>query len=84
MEDHWDRGGFRVQAQLEVASVVGGLLVLPRDVAVIADGVPGQRLLTGVAGGGTVIGPPVLSCHVHCLGVSQHSFDFALLLLECF
>ena len=81
MEDNRDRGGFRVQAQLEVSSVVR---VLPRDVAVITDGVPGQRLLTDVAGGGTVIDPPDLSCHVHCLRVSQHSFDFTLLLLESF
>ena len=51
MADHRDRGGFRVQAQLEVACVVGGPSVLPRDVAVIADRVPGQRLLTDVAGG---------------------------------
>ena len=29
------------------------------------------------------MGPSVFSCHVHCLGISLHSFDFALLLLEC-
>ena len=84
VEDHRDRGGFRVQAQLKVARVVGGPSILPRDEAMIADGVPGQRLLIDVAGGGTVIGPPVLSCHVHCLGVNQHSFDFTFLFLECF
>ena len=84
LEDHRDRGGFRVQTQLKVASVVGGPSVLPSDVAVIADGVPNQRLLTDVAGCSTVIGPPVLLCHVHFLGVSQHRFDFKLFLLDFF
>ena len=39
VEDDRDLGGFRVQAQLEVAGVVGCAPVLPCDVAVVADGV---------------------------------------------
>ena len=37
-----------------------------------------------MTGGGAVMSPPVLSCHPHGFGVSQHSFDFALLLLDRF
>ena len=84
VEDNWNGQRLGVQPQFEITGIVGGPPVLPSDVTVVADRVAHKWLFTHMAGGGAVMPPSVLSCHPHCIGVSQHSFDFVLLLLECF
>ena len=58
--------------------------VFPGDVTVVTDRVTLEWFFTHMTGGSAVMRPPVLSCHPHGFGVSQHSFGFALLFLELF
>ena len=84
MEDNWNGRRLGVQPQFEITGVLCGPTVLPSDVTVVADRVTLKWLFTYMVGWGAVMSPPVLSCHPHCIGVSQYSFDFVLLLLECY
>ena len=56
--------------------------MLPNDVAVITDGVPGMILQANMTGCGRVMGPQVLSCHSHVLLIGYHALDFALFFLQ--
>ena len=82
VEDDWNGHRLGVQSQFAITGVVGGPPVLPSDVTVVADRVTLKWLFTRMAGDGAVMSPPVFLCHPHGIGVSQHSFDFALLLLR--
>ena len=83
MEDNRYSCGLRAQAQFQVARVMSSTSVFSDDVTVVTDRVTLKWFLTHMTGGGAVMSPPVLSCHPHGFGVSQHSFDFSLL-LKCF
>ena len=85
VEDNRYGCGLRAQAQFQVARVMSVTSVFSGDVTVGTDRVTiSDFYFTHITGGGAVMSPLVLSCHPHGFGVSQHSFDFALLLLERF
>ena len=63
---------------------MSGTSVFSDGVTVVTDRVTLKWYFIHMSGGGSVMISPVLSCHPHAFGVSQHSFDFALLLQERF
>ena len=72
-----------VQPQLKVAGAMDCDPVLPCDMTVITDGVPGQILQANMTGCGRVVGLSVLRGHLHGFRVGQHALNFALLFLQC-
>ena len=84
VEDNMYGCGLWAKTQFQVARVMSGTSVFSGIVAVVTHRITLKWFFTHMTSGGAVMSPPVLSCHPHGFGGSQHSFDFALLLLERF
>ena len=82
VKDNWYCCRLRTEPQLEVALILGCTSVLASNVAVVSHGILIEGLAVNVAVCGFLLAPPVLSCHVHRLGVSQHRLNLTLFFLE--
>ena len=61
---------------------MGRTSVLASNVAVVSHRIAFKGLAAKVTGCDFLVAPPVFSCNVHRLGVSQHRLDLPLFFLE--